>query len=73
MCLHIFFDTIYSYLFAGSLSNNFSVGGSVAKAKEANVSMIKFSHNKCKGVTTSYLMIAEPIKVIKTATILTVN
>jgi hypothetical protein len=55
---------------AGYLSKSFSVGGSVAKAKEAKVSIIKFNQSKCKGVTISCLITADPIKVIKTATML---
>jgi hypothetical protein len=70
MCLHIFFVTIYSYLFAGGLSKSFTLGGSVANASEARVSIIKLSHNKCKGVTISYFITEEPIKVIETATML---
>jgi hypothetical protein len=71
--LHIFFDTIYSYLLWGFLFNNSYEGGSVAKAKEANVSIIKLIHNNYTGVNISYLIIAAPINVAKTATTFTVN
>ncbi len=40
------FVIIYSSLEWGFLFNNFSVGGSVAKAKEARVSIIKLTLNK---------------------------
>lgn len=36
---------MYSFLPYGLLFNNSSVGGSVAKASEAIVSMIKLTHN----------------------------
>jgi hypothetical protein len=42
----ITFVIIYSSLECGFLYNNFSVGGSVAKAKEARVSIIKLTFSK---------------------------
>ena len=38
-------ETIYSSLLCGCLNKSLSCGGSVASAKAAKVSMIKFTHN----------------------------
>ena len=43
ICLHIFLDAMYSCLLWGFLSSRASVGGSVAKASEANVSMMRLT------------------------------
>jgi len=45
MCLNIVFEIMYSSLEWGGLSSSYSVGGSVAKASEANVSMMRLTHN----------------------------
>lgn len=45
MCLNIVLDMMYSFLECGFRYSNYSVGDSVAKAKDANVSIIKFIHN----------------------------
>lgn len=45
MCLNIVFEMMYSSLECGGLVKSSSDGGSVAKAKDPKVSMIKFSHN----------------------------
>lgn len=73
ICLAIFLEIIYSFLLCGFLSNNSSAGGSVAKAKDARVSIIKFTQSIYIGVKTSYLIIAALIKVRETATTFTVN
>lgn len=73
MCLNIVLEIIYSYLECGCLSSNSSEGGSVAKASDPNVSMIKLSHNIWIGFNTYCFKRAEPIRVEKTATTLTVN
>ena len=45
MCLNIVLEIMYSSLECGGLVNTSSDGGSVAKAKDPNVSMIKLTHN----------------------------
>lgn len=73
MCLNIFFEIIYSLLDWGLRSRSVSDGGSVAKAREAKVSMIKLIHNIWIGFNTSCFRTPAPIKVITTATTLTVS
>ena len=73
MCLNIFLEMMYSYLLWGCLSSNYSVGGSVAKAREARVSIIRLIHNIWIGFMIACLIKAAPTKVIPTATMLTVN
>lgn len=50
-----------------------SVGGSVAKAKAANVSIIKFTHSIYIDVNGLSPNAIPPIKTINKATIFTVN
>lgn len=73
MCLNIFLVIIDSYLLYGLALSNASVGGSVANAKDANESIIKFTQSIYIGVKISYSMTAAVIKVNATATIFTVN
>lgn len=73
MCFIIFLETMYSFLLCGFLFSKSKEGGSVAKAKDANVSIIKLIHNIYMGVKTSCLMTAAPINVQNTATIFTVS
>jgi hypothetical protein len=57
----------------GFLNNSSSFGGSVAKANEAKVSMIRLTHNIWIGFNGDSLSMAAPEKAIIKATILTVN
>jgi len=57
----------------GFLNNSSSFGGSVAKANEARVSMIRLTHNIWIGFNGDSLSMAAPEKAIIKATILTVN
>jgi hypothetical protein len=50
-----------------------SPGGSVARASEARVSMIRLTHNIWIGLSGDYLKTAPPTKAITKATKLTVN
>lgn len=50
-----------------------SLGGSVARAREARVSMIKLTHNIWIGLRGDYLRMAAPEKAITRAHMLTVN
>ena len=70
ICLHIVFETIYSFLLWGFLNRSSRLGGSVASAKEANVSIIRLIHSICMGVKIDCFKAAAPIIVQKTATIL---
>ena len=45
ICLNIVPDMMYYFLEWGLRFSSYSVGGSVARAKDANVSIIKFIHN----------------------------
>jgi len=73
MCLNIVLEIIYYSLLWGGLFNNSYVGGSVAKAKLAKVSIIRFIHNIWIGLSIYCLINAAPIKVMQTATTLTVS
>lgn len=61
------------FLLLGLRSNRSSEGASVAKAKEAKVSIIRLIHNIWMGARTYCLMRLAPIIVEMTATMLTVN
>lgn len=73
MCLHIVFETMYSLRLWGFLRRRERPGGSVAKAREANVSMMRLTHNIWMGVRIDCLRAAAPITVQNTATTFTVN
>jgi hypothetical protein len=57
----------------GILSKIFTSGGSVAKARAARVSMIRFTHNIWTAVKGESLSMTEPKKTMNIATTLTVN
>ncbi len=73
ICLNIVFEIIYSSLEWGCLSSKSYEGGSVAKASDPKVSIIKLTHNIWIGFNTYCFKRAEPINVENTATMLTVN
>ena len=73
MCLIIFLEIMYSSLLWGGLLNNSKVGGSVANAREANVSIIRFTQSIWIGFRISYFSVTAPIKVKTTATTFTVS
>lgn len=64
---------MYEFLECGRRFSSCSVGGSVASAKDANVSIIKLIHNIWIGFKTYCFMRPAPSKVTKTATMLTVS
>ena len=61
------------FLGYGFLFNKSGVGGSVASAKLANVSIIKFTHNICTAFNGESPVNVAPIKATTTATTLTVS
>lgn len=69
----IFLVTIYSFLEWGGLVSKSKVGASVAKAREARVSMIRLTQSIWRAVKTFIFNKAAPIRVIPTATTLTVS
>lgn len=71
--LHIKGVIIYSVLEYGILNKSSSDGGSVARAKAARVSMIKFTQSIWTGVNGDSLIKTAPKKAIKIATTLTVS
>ena len=73
MFLHIRGVMIYSFLEYGILSKSYSEGGSVAKAKAANVSIIRLTHSIWTGVKGDYLIKTSPKKAMNISTILTVS
>jgi len=74
ICFHICFVTMYSSRFAGLYFNNISrTGRSVASASEANVSIIKLTHNSCTGVRGDCFITNAQTTVEVTATMLTVS
>lgn len=74
MCLIIVFVISASWgVFGCWLSSYSRLGGSVAKANAAKLSMIKLTHNICTAVNTDCLMTAADMSVIHTAITLTVN
>lgn len=70
---HIFAVIKLSYLEIGFLFKSSSLGGSVAKANEARVSMIRLTHNIWIGFNGDYLNTAPPTNAITKATKFTVN
>jgi hypothetical protein len=72
MFLHIVAFTIFSNRLTGYLSSSASLGGSVANASAANVSMIRFTHNICTAVSGGSVNIIAPENTMKRATRLTV-
>lgn len=73
MFFHIVAVIKLSYLEYGFLFKSSSDGGSVAKANEAKVSIIKLTHNIWIGLRGDSLKTAPPTKAITKATKLTVN
>ena len=71
--LHMVAVIKLSYLEYGFLLSNSSLGGSVARASEANVSMIRLTHNIWIGLRGDSLRTAPPTKAITRATKLTVS
>jgi hypothetical protein len=76
-CAMIFFHMLavirLSFLLIGSLFKSSSDGGSVARAKEARVSMIRLTHNIWMGFRGDSLKTAPPTKAMIRATKLTVS
>lgn len=64
---------IESFLPWGCLYNNFYLGGSVANARAANVSIIKLTHKSYVADKIGYLIMSDERTVVITATPLTVN
>lgn len=64
---------IFSFREYGIRNKSSSLGGSVAKAKAASVSMMRLTHNICTGVKGDSLIITAPKNAMKIATILTVS
>lgn len=73
ICLIILGHTICSFLLWYFLYNKFEVGVSVARAKDANESIIKLIQSIYIGLKTSYLINTEENRVIATTTIIAVN
>jgi len=68
MFLHMTESTILSNLLDGFLSNKASEGGSVARARAANVSIIRLTQSICTAVRGGSLKIIAPENTIKSAT-----
>lgn len=62
-----------SFLPYGFLLSKFSFGGSVARARAPNVSMIKLIQSICTAEKMASLKTMAATKVVRTATTLTVN
>ena len=73
ICFIMFLDTMWSLLLFGYLYSNYSVGASVARARDAKVSIIKFIHNIWIGAKTCCFIRLAPMRVVPTATMLIVN
>ena len=73
MFLHMVGVIKLSYLEYGFLFKSSSLGGSVARANEAKVSMIKLTQSIWIGLSGDSLRTAPPTKAITKATKLTVN
>lgn len=73
ICLNIVVEIIYSSREWGGLLKSSYDGGSVARANEPSVSMIKFTHSMCIGLNIYCFSKAAPINVIDTATTFTVS
>lgn len=69
---HIVAFTIFSKRLTGYLSSKASLGGSVARAKAAKVSIIKFTQSICTAVRGGSSKIIAPAKTINNATRFTV-
>jgi hypothetical protein len=72
MFLHIVAFTIFSKRLTGCLSSSASLGGSVAKARAANVSIIRFTQSICTAVSGGSVNTIAPENTMKSATRLTV-
>ena len=72
MFLHITGFTIFSKRDYGSRKSKESLGGSVAKASAAKVSMIKLTQSIWTAVSGGSVKMSEPEKTMKSATRLTV-
>jgi hypothetical protein len=72
MFLHMVALTIFSNRLTGYLSSNASLGGSVARANAANVSIIKLTQSIYTAVSGGSLKIIAPENTMKRATRLTV-
>jgi hypothetical protein len=68
MFLHITESTIKSNLLAGFLSSKASEGGSVARARAANVSIIRFTQSIYTAVSGGSLNIIAPENTMNRAT-----
>ena len=66
-------DTIGYFLLYGGLSNTINEGGSVAKAKDANVSIIKLTQSIYIELRGLLFNTTAPKNAINNATIFTVN
>lgn len=73
MFLHMTESTILSALLAGCLSMIDSWGGSVARAREAKVSMIRLTQSICTAFNGVSSKIIDPEKTMNIATTLTVS
>jgi len=73
ICLTIFGEMIYSFFLYGGLFKRSSFGSSVAKAREARESMIRFTQRSWMAARGDSHMITEPMKEVIKATTLTVN
>lgn len=73
MFLHMTEFTIYVSLLYGFSSKRASLGGSVARAKAAKVSMIKLTQSIWTEVRGVSEMATPPMKTMNMATMLTVN
>lgn len=73
ICLNIVFEMMYSSREWGFLFNNSGLGYSVARARDANVSMIKLTQSIWIGFSISFWIMPAPTKVMITATTFTVS
>jgi len=62
-----------SSLWYGFLSKSSSLGGSVARARAAKVSIIIFTQSNCTADNGVIWVTADPMKTVNIATTLTVN
>lgn len=72
MFLHMVAFTIFSNLLTGCLSKSASLGGSVAKAKAAKVSIIRLTQSICTAVKGGSEKIRAPANTMNRATKFTV-
>ncbi len=73
MFLHIEREIMLSYFPWGCLYRRLSLGGSVARARDAKVSMIRFTHNIWMLFKGELLSTTEPRNAITRATKFTVS